>query len=167
MAKKWNNKCTVPGAKCLPGTRPLWWGSVAWLPVRMCVHGSRQAHIYSSNGSDTWSFSCISSCCFICNDELLLVYTVRKYGLLRWHISANAKPREKQVQHDKTHAHHFKKHKTKRQTGTTLQNTRTPFQKTQNHFPKCFYVFWNGVHVFPQSHAHHFESTQWPQRQLA
>ena len=60
-------------------------------------------------------------------------------------ISKNTKPKEKR-------AHHFKKHK-------------TIFRLHVQHFSKWFYVFWNGVRVFPQSHAHHFESTQWPQRQ--
>ena len=50
---------------------------------------------------------------------------------LRWHISANEKPKEKLVQHYKTHAHHFEKHK------SIFRLHVQHFKRQVQHFPKC------------------------------
>ena len=101
-------------------------------------------------------------------------------------ISANAKPKEKLVQHYKTRAHHFKKnHKTKRKTGThknlqyyktrahhfrkhkSIFRTARTFQTAGTAFPKMLYVSCRNAFIlfemvcvyFHRRHAQHFEST--------
>ena len=61
---------------------------------------------------------------------------------IRWHVSANAKPKEKRVQHYKTRAHHFKKHK------GILENAVPVVWNVVRAVWKWFCVFWNGVRAF-------------------
>ena len=51
--------------------------------------------------------------------------------LLQWHISANTKPKEKLIQHYKTHAHHFEKHK------SIFRLHVQHFKQQVQHFPTC------------------------------
>ena len=53
------------------------------------------------------------------------------FSRVRWHISANAKPKEKLVQHYKTRAHHSKKHK------SIFRLHVQHFKRQVQHFPKC------------------------------
>ena len=48
-----------------------------------------------------------------------------------WHIRANEKPKEKLVQHYKTHGHHFEKHK------SIFRLHVQHFKRQVQHFPKC------------------------------